>query len=293
MHTKKAFTLIELLVVIAIIAILAAMLFPVYAQAKAASHRAVAISNMKQVAISQMLYSSDYDDVIVPYWIQSSNPQAFLGRYWHGGLVQDAGITYYRPQEGLLYPYTRSNGIYNDPASISLPLAGVNWVDADKYWPSYAVNSGVVRSMFSAANARPLGQTALEMPSETIFCVDGGQWTAFSGLIRMFWLTAPSYRSLATGNWIDAAFIGNPPSMRAHNRHAGRANVAWMDSHASPRKGVQRPLDQGTPPAVWEGIYQSNLGEISKYPLPFQIAPTDPDAPRYNYYFSVDKTSGS
>lgn len=60
---KRAFTLIELLVVIAIIAILAAILFPVFAQAKAAAKKTSAISNQKQINTSIMLYMGDSDDV--------------------------------------------------------------------------------------------------------------------------------------------------------------------------------------------------------------------------------------
>lgn len=60
--TKRAFTLIELLVVIAIIAILAAILFPVFAQAKAAAKKTSCLSNMKQLALGMYLYSGDSDD---------------------------------------------------------------------------------------------------------------------------------------------------------------------------------------------------------------------------------------
>jgi prepilin-type N-terminal cleavage/methylation domain-containing protein len=60
---KKAFTLIELLVVIAIIAILAAILFPVFAQAKVAAKKAVSISNQKQIGLSIIMYAGDADDV--------------------------------------------------------------------------------------------------------------------------------------------------------------------------------------------------------------------------------------
>jgi len=60
---KKAFTLIELLVVIAIIAILAAILFPVFAQAKLAAKKAVSISNQKQQGLAILMYANDYDDM--------------------------------------------------------------------------------------------------------------------------------------------------------------------------------------------------------------------------------------
>jgi len=58
----KAFTLIELLVVIAIIAILAAILFPVFAQAKQSAKKTMAISNMKQGVLAAIMYTNDYDD---------------------------------------------------------------------------------------------------------------------------------------------------------------------------------------------------------------------------------------
>jgi prepilin-type N-terminal cleavage/methylation domain-containing protein/prepilin-type processing-associated H-X9-DG protein len=60
--TRKAFTLIELLVVIAIIAILAAILFPVFAQAKVAAKKTQSISNTKQLALGSQIYATDYDD---------------------------------------------------------------------------------------------------------------------------------------------------------------------------------------------------------------------------------------
>jgi prepilin-type N-terminal cleavage/methylation domain-containing protein len=62
----RAFTLIELLVVIAIIAILAAILFPVFAQAKEAAKKTQSLSNTKQLALGQLLYSNDADDTVIP-----------------------------------------------------------------------------------------------------------------------------------------------------------------------------------------------------------------------------------
>jgi prepilin-type N-terminal cleavage/methylation domain-containing protein len=83
-ESKRAFTLIELLVVIAIIAILAAILFPVFAQAKRAAKGAVAISGAKQIALAQIMYTNDYDDYFAPVVEFDSNwdvyPFAFTGQ---------------------------------------------------------------------------------------------------------------------------------------------------------------------------------------------------------------------
>ena len=64
---RQAFTLIELLVVIAIIAILAAILFPVFAQARAKARQATCTSNLKQLVTATIMYQQDYDGAF-PYW---------------------------------------------------------------------------------------------------------------------------------------------------------------------------------------------------------------------------------
>jgi prepilin-type N-terminal cleavage/methylation domain-containing protein/prepilin-type processing-associated H-X9-DG protein len=80
---KRAFTLIELLVVIAIIAILAAILFPVFAQAKSAAKRTLDLSNSKQLGLSSKMYLEDADDVYFPY-------RAYDDNWCDGKAVNDA-----------------------------------------------------------------------------------------------------------------------------------------------------------------------------------------------------------
>jgi prepilin-type N-terminal cleavage/methylation domain-containing protein len=98
---KRAFTLIELLVVIAIIAILAAILFPVFAQAKMAAKKTADLSNCKQIGLSMHLYLEDYDDQF---------PSAYT---YINGTNGNAGITCW---SFVLQPYTKSTGLFVSPA---------------------------------------------------------------------------------------------------------------------------------------------------------------------------------
>src|SRR5260221_10572497 len=69
---KRAFTLIELLVVIAIIAILAAILFPVFAQAREKARGVSCLSNIKQITLAFQMYLQDYDEVMVPHRVAAT-----------------------------------------------------------------------------------------------------------------------------------------------------------------------------------------------------------------------------
>src|ERR1700693_1312670 len=73
---KKGFTLIELLVVIAIIAILAAILFPVFARAREKARQTFCLSNMKQILLAAMMHGQDYDERLMPSWLNYMPPPA-------------------------------------------------------------------------------------------------------------------------------------------------------------------------------------------------------------------------
>ncbi|RYG38931.1 prepilin-type N-terminal cleavage/methylation domain-containing protein [bacterium] len=97
MQRSKAFTLIELLVVIAIIAILAAILFPVFAQAKNAAKGTQSLSNVKQLATASLMYSGDADDLFVAQWA------ALPDEGWQTSWTM------------LTLPYMKNFGILKDP----------------------------------------------------------------------------------------------------------------------------------------------------------------------------------
>lgn len=102
---NRAFTLIELLVVIAIIAILAAILFPVFAQAKLAAKKTVALSNMKQVGLGLQIYQGDYDDALI--------------KEYYGFPATTAGPwgPYYTFKYAMAPYLAKSNGMLADPTN--------------------------------------------------------------------------------------------------------------------------------------------------------------------------------
>jgi prepilin-type N-terminal cleavage/methylation domain-containing protein len=105
---QRGFTLIELLVVIAIIAILAAILFPVFAQAKLAAKKTQALSNVKQLALGVTMYDGDFDDVFPPAFV-AANPDGTRDAtedYWSGRALWQQKVQ----------PYIKNINIFGSPA---------------------------------------------------------------------------------------------------------------------------------------------------------------------------------
>ncbi len=104
-----AFTLIELLVVIAIIAILAAILFPVFASAKEAAKKTTSLSNMKQQMLASIMYQADFDDKFhrlrAPH---TANAACFT----------DVTCDQVNGAEDLLMPYTKNRGLFYSPGDV-------------------------------------------------------------------------------------------------------------------------------------------------------------------------------
>src|SRR5436309_13695501 len=93
---RRGFTLIELLVVIAIIAILAAILFPVFAQARDKARSAACLSNMQQIGKALMMYMQDYDEKTTWFYNRGAGKADYYNGYWYV----------------CLFPYTKSLQVF-------------------------------------------------------------------------------------------------------------------------------------------------------------------------------------
>ncbi len=162
---KRGFTLIELLVVIAIIAILAAILFPVFARAREKARQTSCLSNQKQLALAWHMYVQDYDEWIPPY----------SRMVWTGGSYY-WGERWYE----VLAPYIKNTQVFGCPSN---PV----------YWIGYAYNGYYLRE---PAWGQPQGASTLSeisKPAETIMCGES--------LAGQYFLYMPSHVNIASLVW--------------------------------------------------------------------------------------------
>jgi prepilin-type N-terminal cleavage/methylation domain-containing protein len=132
---KRAFTLIELLVVIAIIAILAAILFPVFAQAKESAKNTACLSNARQIGLANKMYLADYDDTFPIFYAYNSVPPA--GQPGHKGI------------EVLLLPYSKDQNVFRSPMDAGGPYTSQDVPGASTYHQAYGSSYRFTKCMFS------------------------------------------------------------------------------------------------------------------------------------------------
>lgn len=161
----RGFTLIELLVVIAIIAILAAILFPVFAQAKEAAKNTACLSQSRQIGMSVKLYLGDHDDTMPIFYAYNSVPPA--GADGHKGI------------EVLLLPYMKNKQIFKSPLDQGGPYTAVDVPGAQTYWQAYGSSHRFTKCLFSVVAGESTGnnqpydytqmvtETQIEFPSES------------------------------------------------------------------------------------------------------------------------------
>jgi prepilin-type N-terminal cleavage/methylation domain-containing protein/prepilin-type processing-associated H-X9-DG protein len=209
---QKAFTLIELLVVIAIIAILAAILFPVFAQAREKARQISCLSNLKQVGLGLMQYYQDYDEQLVPWQNNSGTPSA-------NGTVDSQGFI--TSWDRLIQPYVKNNMVTGCPSDLSFqagafpngaPVAERSTSMPGSMGGNWCLNAGVP--------VEPPRLAAIPQPASTIYlterdnCAAGGTGTPADA--RPIW------------GWCSV----NDAESETAWRHSSGGNFLFADTHA-------------------------------------------------------------
>jgi len=200
MRTKKGFTLIELLVVIAIIAILAAILFPVFAKAREKARQASCLSNVKQIMNAAMMYTQDYDEVMT--WSVNK---------WGTGTYADPWVTWVQQ----LQPYTKNWDVLACPSTKKGAMIGY-WGEDYTVWPTYAVNNAIW------SGAAPVPMAAVQSPADKIYIADSNH-PVLGG--AQGWLTAS-----ACGNWVCGLNVNSTHIWTVP--HSDGVVVGYIDGHA-------------------------------------------------------------
>ncbi len=208
-NRRSGFTLIELLVVIAIIAILAAILFPVFAQAREAARTISCMSNEKNITTAAMMYVSDYDG----YWCIDTTWQYNydVWDYW-------------------IYPYLKSTAIYHCPDQA---IPNDNWFASGNGWVGYFETSygfnwygtaghGLCTGNYSnpaTGYPNPLRLDVIHQPAMRIWFIDVASW----------W-NGPQWGWLSWHGGLADDESGGEIAYR-HPLHDG-VNVTFVDGHA-------------------------------------------------------------
>lgn len=226
MSRNRAFTLIELLVVIAIIALLAAILFPVFAAARSKARQAACASNLRQIALAGTMYAQDYDGFALHFADPAAraNVQNVLDES-----VPNRGYSEAYYWHTLWLPYVKNSQIFFCPEGYTDFKKAPRYTNGDKeIWGQYGINYERL-----AKNRAPWNSVLMDSipePSSTYMVMDS-------------WSVSPSVdgadtpeRILGCGAVGDSDDVGigmNLPvgDPRRGDRHRGRVNVAFVDGH--------------------------------------------------------------
>lgn len=245
---KKGFTLIELLVVMAIIAILAAILFPVFASVKAAAKKTACLSNMRQIGLATEMYMQDYDFVY---------PQT-KGTTTQQPQIDDLDGSIEEPDIGSMFtmilPYT---GVKMDETDENMLRQKLYVCPSDpnpndsqcpiKYLPGGpTVNSYLVNGFFVWG----LSESNVQHPSDTIYLAERRSLSVddetdplkvpYCDDIYHPWWNASTFPSVAPENDMDPVTGAMDVS-----RHRGGENYIFSDCHANWRTFKQTWTDDG------------------------------------------------
>ncbi|BDI28593.1 hypothetical protein CCAX7_006440 [Capsulimonas corticalis] len=228
---RLGFTLIELLVVIAIIAILAAVLFPVFAQAREKARQITCSSNLKQVGTATLMYMQDNDENLFPFVI--TDGATGMPIFWDGEADFSQNPIGFNPSKGLLQPYIKTAGVANCMDAESMPVVAGNI-------PSFAYG---VNEFLMPGDLSNINDHDVDKPAETIYIADS-----------------------ATG-YQDKIYRNNilyPHEPMVHARHGGdTANILWFDGHVKSSKITTSPTDHYETAAWYAANHLGSLNPSS------------------------------
>ena len=263
---RKGFTLIELLVVIAIIAILAAILFPVFAQAREKARAISCVSNEKQIVLSWSMYTQDYDETVLPYTVGGGSfTSAFPWTYILQPYIKNYQV-YKCPDSTYAIGYTynanlaRSDGYTNtSPRS----LAGIQ-IPASS--PVFIDGNGI--SGPQATNNPPAGTTGWNYPyNQALAFFINGNATASGRIINN--LSNGGDAAFTYAGWTSAnpsaaqGTSGNIPGGIAAIRHSSGANYSFADGHA---KFMRAPVETKPGNPAVAGLNYMGDGQVGPGP---------------------------
>lgn len=242
----RGFTLIELLVVIAIIAILAAILFPVFAHAREKARQISCASNMRQIGTALMMYIQDWDDTYPEEHPYCKNPAVGSNPPVSGGTLGDfnaglEGFDYGSPFQKIM-PYVAGG---NSPTASLTEQLYVCPDDPDPHGltlgtacTSTAPDPGITSYLINAYFLFGLNESQVPAPANTIYIAERN--TKFCDVHVHPWLgevfDAPGDIGAINGNTPVPACDNNPQGFDGafavqSNRHTGGANYTFADGH--------------------------------------------------------------
>jgi prepilin-type N-terminal cleavage/methylation domain-containing protein len=248
---KRAFTLLELLVVIAIIAILAAILFPVFAQAKEAAKKTTCASNLKQMGIAMFLYQSDHDDA----YPNTSESNLWIGRKYRWPLMPYMALA--MKQNGSALRATSSSALLYCPSDTSKTIFDdTSYAYAATFYRPYEVLRTLNLQQINSA----LGCTGVNV--NTCVTYSGGVVQSPSTKVLLFeWVNAHRYEGRPAGPWGNGNY-SVPGWQTGADRWQGSRNLEFADGHVkfiAARAMVASHLDTPDPNVTPEGLAGSDL----------------------------------